>query len=197
MFFHALVAVFVIADPFGNLPIFLALTEGLDRATRRKIIIKAVFVATITLIVFGLIGEGILDLLGISISSFRIAGGILLLIIALQMLLGIPRPEVEPEEWEGIAVVPMAIPLLSGPGTITSVMIFMSAAATLVERVHVIAAILIAMLGVGAILVNADLFYEIIKKEGSVYITKIMGIILAAIGTEMIIIGIKSVFLPS
>lgn len=194
MFLQVLVAVFVIADPFGNTPIFLALTEGLDSSTRRKIISKAVFIATATLILFGMMGKALLGLLGISIASFRIAGGILLLITALQMLFGSPKAEPYLDDWEGIAVVPLAIPLLAGPGTITSVMVFMSAAMTIIDRISVLAAIVIAMLGTWAILLNADRLYVILKREGTIYLTKIMGIILSAIGTEMILHGVKGYF---
>ncbi|MHC1567986.1 MAG: MarC family protein [Candidatus Syntropharchaeia archaeon] len=193
IFIHALITVFVIADPFGNVPIFLSLTENMSSEERRRTIVKAVSSATLILILFALLGEGILEFLNISLNSFKIAGGLLLLVIAFQMLVGSPR-EVEPGEEESIAVVPMGIPLLAGPGTITSVMIFMTEAQDFLNKASVILAIILAMVGTGLIVINCDFLSKIIKKEGSRALTKIMGIILAAIGIEMMVGGLKTTF---
>lgn len=192
---YATVAFFVVTDPFGNVPLFLALTEGFTDKDRRKIITKASVIALLILLLFALAGEYILQYLMVHISSLKIAGGLLLLVIGYDMMLG--HRQYSPDELEdkkGVAITPMATPLIAGPGAMTTVMIYMTAASSTYQKLLVIAAIFIAMFLFWAITVNSDLVYRVVKRDGARAITKIMGIVLAAIAIEMVISGIKSAF---
>ena len=128
LFIRALVGVFVIVNPFGNVPIFISLTSRLTSEERRNAIIKSMIIATAILLVFALIGKVLFDLLNVTLDSLRIAGGLLMLAIAFDMLMGkSPASRIdEAEERESVAVTPMATPLLAGPGAMTTVMIYMN-----------------------------------------------------------------------
>ena len=128
LFIRALVGVFVIVNPFGNVPIFISLTSKLTSEERRNAIIKSMIIATAILLVFALIGKVLFDLLNVTLDSLRIAGGLLMLAIAFDMLMGrSPASRIdEEEERESVAVTPMATPLLAGPGAMTTVMIYMN-----------------------------------------------------------------------
>ncbi len=198
-FISVVISIFVMADPFGNIPIFLGLTGGMSGTERRYVITKASVIATIILIIFALVGKPFMDLLGISINSLRIAGGILLLLIAFDMLMGAESRSKrtdgphEEEDFDSISVTPMATPLITGPGAMTVTMVYMNDAAGL-DKMWILAAILIAMLGSWIIVVNSDLLYSLIHKDGTRVLTKVMGIVLAAIATGMMITGISGSF---
>jgi multiple antibiotic resistance protein len=203
LFIHALVGVFVIVNPFGNVPLFISLTSKLTTTERRNAIIKSVLIATAILLVFALIGKVVFDLLDVTLSSLRIAGGLLLLAIAFDMLMGrSPASRIdEGEEREAVAVTPMATPLLAGPGAMSTVMILMneasnqgSEASVNLMRLSIIAAILIAMIAAFIILINSELVYSMIRKDGSRVLTKIMGIVLATIAIEMTVNGLLIAF---
>jgi multiple antibiotic resistance protein len=193
---YATVAIIVVTDPFGNVPLFLALTDGFTEKDRKKIITKASVTALLILLLFALVGEYILQYLKVHISSLKIAGGLLLLVIAYDMMLGQSRrySPVELEDRKGVAITPMATPLIAGPGAMTTVMIYMTAATTTYQKLLIIAAIVIAMLLFWAITINSDLVYRAVKKDGARALTKIMGIVLAAIAIEMVISGVKAAF---
>ncbi|WP_174591253.1 MarC family protein [Methanocella conradii] len=198
LFISAAISIFVMADPFGNIPIFLGLTGGMSGAERRYVISKASAIATVILFVFALVGKPFMDLLSISLNSLRIAGGILLLLIAFDMLMGsetrTKRTDGSPDEdIDSIAVTPMATPLITGPGAMTVTMVYMNEAMGM-DKLLVLAAILIAMLGSWLIVVNSDLLYSVFRKDGTRVLTKIMGIVLAAIATEMMLAGISGSF---
>lgn len=198
LFISAAISIFVMADPFGNIPIFLGLTGGMSGAERRYVISKASAIATVILFVFALVGKPFMDLLSISLNSLRIAGGILLLLIAFDMLMGsetrTKMADGSPDnDIDSIAVTPMATPLITGPGAMTVTMVYMNEA-TGMDKLLVLAAILIAMLGSWLIVVNSDLLYSIFRKDGTRVLTKIMGIVLAAIATEMMLAGIGGSF---
>lgn len=197
LFVHALVGVFVIVNPFGNIPIFISLTSKLTTIERRNAIIKSVLIATAILLVFALIGQKVFELLDVTLPSLRVAGGLLLLAIAFDMLMGrSPASKIdESDEREAVAVTPMATPLLAGPGAMSTVMILMNDAATNdLQKLSIFVAILLAMAAAFVILINSELVYSVIKKDGSRVLTKIMGIILATIAIEMIINGLLKAF---
>ncbi|MCD1294561.1 antibiotic resistance protein [Methanocella sp. CWC-04] len=200
-FLSATIAIFVMADPFGNIPIFLSLTNFMSGTERRYVITKASVVAGIILIVFALIGKEFMDILAVSINSLRIAGGILLLIIAFDMLMGKETrakktdsspPEVD-EEYGSVAITPMATPLIAGPGAMTVTMVYMNEAIGF-DKIFILAAIVLAILVSWIILVNCDFLFSIFRKDGTRVLTKVMGIILAAIATEMVIGGLSGAF---
>jgi multiple antibiotic resistance protein len=198
-FISVVISIFVMADPFGNIPIFLGLTGGMSGTERRYVITKASVIGSIILFIFALVGKPFMDVLDISLNSLRIAGGILLLLIAFDMLLGSETrakktdgPH-EEEDFDSIAVTPMATPLIAGPGSMAVTMIYMNEAAGL-DKLWILAAILIAMLASWIVVVNSDLLYSFIHKDGARVLTKVMGIVLAAIATGMMISGIGGSF---
>ncbi len=196
LFIHALVGVFVIVNPFGNVPLFISLTQRFTSAERRNAIIKSVVIATAILLVFALIGKVLFDLLSVTLDALRIAGGLLLLAIAFDMLMGrSPASKIDAEEErESVAVTPMATPLLAGPGAMATVMILMNDAGTTVLKGSVMLAILIAMAAAFAILIHSERVYGIIRKDGARVLTKIMGIVLATIAVEMAMNGLLHAF---
>lgn len=196
----AIISIFVMVDPFGNIPIFLGLTSGMSGTERRYVISKASAVATVILLVFALVGKPCMDVLSISLNSLRIAGGILLLLIAFDMLMGketrakkTDGGHEDDEDYDSIAVTPMATPLITGPGAMTVTMVYMNEAAGF-DKLLILAAILAAMLGSWVIVINSDLLYAIFHKDGTRVLTKIMGIVLAAIATQMMLTGIGGSF---
>src|SRR5271157_51952 len=198
LFISAIISIFVMADPFGNIPIFLGLTGGMSGTERRYVITKASAVATIILVIFAIVGKPFMDVLSISLNSLRIAGGILLLIIALDMLMGketrTKRTDGDHEEdFDSMAVTPMATPLITGPGAMTVTMVYMNEAAGF-DKFLILGAILIAMAGSWIVVVNSDLLYSIFHKDGTRVLTKVMGIVLAAIATQMMVSGLSGSF---
>jgi multiple antibiotic resistance protein len=196
LFIHALVGVFVIVNPFGNVPLFISLTQKFTPAERKNAIVKSVVIATAILLVFALIGKFLFDLLDVTVDSLRIAGGLLLLVIAFDMLMGrSPASKIDPdEEREAVAVTPMATPLLAGPGAMTTVMILMNESGTTIAKGYVMIAILLAMAAAFIILINSDRVYNAIRKDGARVLTKIMGIVLATIAVEMVVNGLIHAF---
>jgi multiple antibiotic resistance protein len=196
LFIHALVGVFVIVNPFGNVPLFISLTQRFTTQERKTSIVKSMVIATAILLVFALIGQTLFSLLNVTLNSLRIAGGLLLLYIAFDMLMGkSPSSKIDPdEERESVAVTPMATPLLAGPGAMTTVMILMNEASGPVQQGSILIAIMIAMAAAFAILINSEWMYRVIRKDGARVLTKIMGIVLATIAVEMATSGILNAF---
>ena len=191
LFLSAVTTIFVMADPFGNIPLFLGLTGGLSGTERRYVITKASVVATVILFVFAIIGQPAMSLLGISLDALSIAGGILLLLIALDMLMS---TGLHAKRTDGVAITPMATPLIVGPGVMTATIVFMNRAGSLADQILVLAAILIAMIGSWVIVVNSDLLYSVLRRDGTRVLTKVMGILLAAIATGMVLGGLQHAF---
>jgi multiple antibiotic resistance protein len=199
LFLSAIISIFVMADPFGNIPIFLGLTSGMSGEERRYTITKASIVAAVILVVFALVGKPFMEILSISLNSLRIAGGILLMTIAFDMLMG---KETRTKSTEGdaredpssIAITPMATPLITGPGAMTVTMVYMNEAVGYGNKALIMAAIVIAMVGSWIVVVNSDLLFSIFRKDGTRVLTKIMGIVLAAIATGMMIAGLTGSF---
>lgn len=192
-------AIFAIVDPMGNIPIFYTLTERFSREERLRIAKKAVISATIALIVFGLVGNYIFMVFSITIPGFRIAGGILLFRVAFSMLYGstpgtktTDKERDESLEKEMIGVIPMGIPLLAGPGAISTVMLYNSQG-DLFNSVIVFISIFATFLLTYFLLRNVDRIFLRLGKVGSLAISRIMGLILAAIAVQFIINGIHQI----
>lgn len=192
VFVKTFVAVFVLADAVGNIPILLVLTKGMEPQQRNKVIDKGVVIAIAVLLVFAFGGQFILSYLDISMGSLRLAGGLLLLLIALQMLQGeLDTPVLDQER--DIAITPLALPLLAGPGTLTTVMLLMSSAAN--PNLSVTVGILSAMFVTWLILRFSNYIDKWIGAEGEVIITQLLGFLLAALAIEIGSTGIKELFL--
>ncbi|QSJ14069.1 MarC family protein [Nostoc sp. UHCC 0702] len=185
------IAVFVLADAVGNIPIVLILTKGMMPEERNKVIDKAIIVAIAVLLLFAFTGQIILNYLEISMASLRIAGGLLLLLISLQMLRGqLDTPIIE--EGRDVAITPLALPLLAGPGTLTTVMLLMSKSQN--PHLGVVLGIVGAMFASWLILRLANYIQNWIGAEGEVIVTQLLGFILAALAVEIGSTGIRELF---
>jgi multiple antibiotic resistance protein len=198
LFVRAFIAVFVLADALGNAPVFLILTKGMEPEERNQVITRAALVATAVLITFTFIGQPILTYLHISMASLEVAGGLLLLLIALDMLRGeLDTPIAEPNR--DIAITPLALPLLAGPGTLTTVMLLVAddSSNVYINYVSVVAGILAAMLVTWFIMRQSAYIDRWIGAEGAVIATKLLGFLLAALAVEIGIGGLKELLLTS
>jgi multiple antibiotic resistance protein len=201
LFISAFATLFVVIDPPGCAPIFAGLTAGASAAHRRAMAVRAVFVAAIILIVFGLFGRSLLGGLGISLYSFRIAGGIMLFLIALDMVFEkrterredraekIQQGELEAPD---IAVFPMAMPMIAGPGSIASVMLLMSHTDDYSESLMVFAAIGANLILTLVALLAAAPIMRIVGAKIEAVISRLLGVLLAALATQFVIDGIKA-----
>lgn len=193
IFVRTFVAVFVLADALGNAPIFLVLTKGMEPQERNRVIDRASLVATVVLIGFVFAGQPVLNYLHISIASLQVAGGLLLLLIALDMLRGdLDTPIIEPGR--DVAIAPLALPLLAGPGTLTTVMLLVADAPT--AYLSVVIGIMAAMILTWLIMRQASLIDRWIGAEGALIATKLLGFLLAALAIEIGSDGIRTLFLP-
>ncbi len=180
------ISLFVVVDPFGNIPIFIGLTEKIDGEKRKKIFNTATVTSFILLLAFALVGKEILNIFGITLESFMIAGGILLLIIAIRLLV-VGEWEEHDLSPESIGVVPIAVPLLAGPGAITTTIINLQSYGILITIFSVIFVFIIVWLTLRFI----EPIYKVLGKNGSVVIARVMALLIAAIAIQYIIKGLK------
>jgi multiple antibiotic resistance protein len=182
VFTRTFVAVFVMADALGNAPLFLVLTRRLEPRERAAVIDRAALVAVLVLLGFAFAGEAVLAYLHIRLASLKVAGGLLLLLVALDMLRGHMDAPVT-EAGRDLAITPLALPLLAGPGTLTTVMILMSESPA--ARTSVVLGILSAMIVTWIIVRQAPLVDRLIGKSGATIATKLLGFLLAALAVEI------------
>ncbi len=202
LFTSAFITLLVIIDPPGCAPIFASLTRGTDAAHRRKMAIRSSIVAWCILIFFALLGEALLAKLGISLASFRLAGGIMLFIIALEMVFEkrTERREERAKEIEGtpeaedISVFPMAIPMIAGPGSIATIMLMIGRADGPAEWGVVLAAMTAVIALTMLALLTAGPLMKLIGAKLEAMITRILGVILAALAAQFVIDGLKQSF---
>ena len=199
LFTTAFITLAEIIDPPGCAPIFASLTSGTDTAHRRAMAIRSAFVAWSILMFFALLGEPLLRTLGISLSAFRLAGGIMLFMIALDMVFErrTERREERAKEIEGtpdaedISVFPMAIPMIAGPGSIASVMLLTARADTVAEDLTVLAAMTVVILLTLVALLAAGPLMRLIGARLEAMITRILGVILAALAAQFVLDGLE------
>jgi multiple antibiotic resistance protein len=196
-----IIALIVIIDPLGAIPIFIGLTANQSDGQRKRTAYVASLAVAIILVVSCFIGEFILKLFGISIASFRVGGGILLMLMSIAMMNAkispAKRTESEEEEAHGkehIAVVPLAIPLLAGPGAISLVIIYSEKIAGVVNTGFlVLSCVIVAALMWGGLRLSTRIS-KVLGHTGINIATRIMGLILAAISIEFIASGYKVLF---
>lgn len=200
-FITVFTVIFAIVDPIGNIPIFYTLTQRFTREERIRIAKKAVIAALITLIVFGLIGQYIFTLFSITIPAFRIAGGLLLFRVAFNMLYGTTpgtksteKEKEESLEKDMLGIVPLGIPLLAGPGAISTIMLYNSNGG-LSTTLIVFLSIFLTMILTYIILRNVDRIFNRLGRVGALAISRIMGLILAAIAVQFLINGVHQIML--
>jgi multiple antibiotic resistance protein len=202
LFISAFVTLFVIIDPPGCAPIFASLTSGASKADRRAMGIRSVMIAAAILLFFAVLGEDLLDALGISLAAFRIAGGIMLFLIALEMVFEKRTQRREQRaneinatpEQEDISVFPMAIPMIAGPGSIASIMLLMARSEGLQGSLVVLGAMLAVLLLTMLALLAAGPIMRFLGNKVEAMITRILGVILAALAAQFVIDGISISF---
>ena len=190
-FVEVFVTLFVIMDPPGTIPIFLALTSGRSSRTRKRLAGQAVLVAFFVITVFALFGQTILDYLGITLSSMQVAGGLLLLLVALELLTGKGDDPVETQN-VNVALVPLGTPLLAGPGAIVATIVF-------VKRVDDVGSSVALALGIVVVHIVLWLFMRfsvvilrVIKDSGVILVTRIAGLLLSAIAVQLVADGVTA-----
>ncbi len=199
----AFVALFVVIDPIGLAPLFVALTAGMSSQKRRAIAVRACLVSIGILLVFSIFGAGILTFAGISMPAFRIAGGILLFLTALDMLFERrqKRREDQTEEEDldddDPSVFPLAIPLIAGPGSITTIILLVGQT----EGTTGYAAVMGVLLGILAMVflmfLSASAIERMLGKTGITVVTRLLGMLLAALSVQFVLDGLSSFGLGS
>lgn len=193
-----IVAVLAISNPLGALPVFLAVTERLPPAGRRRAAGRAAAAATIILTITALAGRPILSAFGISMPALQAAGGLVILLMGLEMLHGAPTRVQHDEEQQSTSdqlLVPLAMPLLAGPGAITTVLTLASRAASWRDTLFLLLAVVTVGAAIGLILASAGRLGSLIGARGQRIFLRFMGLILAAVGAEILLAGVYT-FVP-
>lgn len=189
-FLLTFIPIFVATDPIGLIPIYLSLSEGLEKKIKERIIRQSLLSATLIALAFIAVGKMIFLILGISVADFQIAGGIVLLILAVMDIvggLGFPHPSRLPT----MGIVPLAVPLITGPAVLTTIVMFADIYGPLIT----LFSFLINLLIVGLVLHLADKLIAILGEAGTRGISKIVSLLLAAFAITMIRKGIKTILL--
>ena len=182
----AVIVLFIIVDPFGDIPIFISLTDKMSDAEKRKVFNTATIVGIILLLVFAFTGQEIFAIFGISIFSFEVAGGLLLLIIAIRILISGSMHEFA-DSPESMGAVPIAMPLPVGPGAITTTIFNLQAYDVYVTTLSVF----IVMIMVWVILRYMNRIYRFLGKTGSLVIARVVSLLIAAIAVQYILVGVS------
>lgn len=200
-FVYAFTSIFIIVNPVGGLITFISLTAGLSPPEQRATAKRSVTIACILAIIFAVSGELILRLFGVTVDSLRVAGGVLLFLVAMNMLHArVSRESVTREELEDagnrddISVFPLAMPLLTGPGAITTVIVVIRTGQTLELKLIAILAILLTFALSYLIFRFADRINQVLGVTGSLVITRVMGLLLGAIAVDFIARGIWNIY---
>ena len=202
LFLSAFITLFVVLDPPGCAPIYAGLTSGASPAQKRSMAVRACVIAGAILLVFALFGEPLLAALHIELDAFRAAGGIMLFLIALDMVFEkrTQRREARAEkiretpEIEDVSVFPMAMPMLAGPGAIASIMLLAGSADGIDEALVVLAALLAVLVLTLLALLAASPLMRLVGAQVEAVITRLLGVLLAALAAQYVIDGIRGSF---
>jgi len=193
----ALSSIFFLVDPFAALPTFLAITEGADPARRRRIARKGALTALIVLGTFAFTGEAIFKLFGITLPAFELAGGIILLLIGLDMLEAKRSPTQEAvgdtvaaAQKEDAGIVPLGVPMLAGPGSITSVMVLVGQVQSHWQMVAILASIVITAAVCYFVLGHSDKVVRLLGDTGIRILVRVMGLLLVALAAQYFVNGL-------
>lgn len=189
-FAEVLVTLFVIMDPLGTVPVFLALSARRTGAQRRALAWQAVVVAGSVIAVFALFGQKILEYLGISVAAIQGSGGLLLLLVALELLIGHER---EPEEGDqvNVALVPLGTPLIAGPGAIAATIVFSRQAHGVRDAVAICAALAVVLVALYLALRFSIGVFRLLRPGGIHLLTRILAVLLSAIAVQLIAEGVR------
>ncbi|MEP5937923.1 MAG: MarC family protein [Erythrobacter sp.] len=201
LFLSAFITLFVVIDPPGCAPIYAGLTKGATQQQRTAMALRASVIASTILLFFALLGEELLDALHIHLDSFRIAGGLMLFFIAFEMVFEKRQQrreeradKVTAERVEDVSVFPMAMPMLAGPGAIAAVMLLMNEADTTSETLVVLAALGSVLLITAIALIAAGPLIKLLGDRVEAVITRLLGVLLAALAAQYVIDGLKGSF---
>lgn len=190
----SLVAVFVIVDPFAATPAFLAMTAGYQHARRRQMARRAAVTCVLILSVFATVGKYLFRLFGISLPAFKLAGGLLLLLVALDMLQArrsrtreTPEEQSDASAIEDVGIIPMGIPMLAGPGSISTVMVLVGQAPSWVDTIPVLVGIVVTSAVCYLVLASADKVEALLGEIGIRVLTRLMGLVLTAIAFQFFV----------
>ena len=185
LFGEVFVTLFVIMDPPGTIPLFLSLTSGRSSAMRKRLAAQAVLVAFVVIVVFALFGQSILNYLGITLPALQAAGGLLLLLVALELLTGQAD---EPTETANVnvALVPLGTPLLAGPGAIVATIVFVQRVDDAWEGAAVALGIVAVHIVLWLFMRFSVVIIRVIKESGVILITRIAGLLLSAIAVQLV-----------
>lgn len=199
LFLASFISFLVIVDPLGTAAVFSALSAKMSAMQRRMIAIKAVVIATVLLIFFGLAGKFLLLKMGISLDAFRIAGGLLIFVTAFRMIMGfhdsdkIDSNDSVYKDTSNIAVFPLAIPLLAGPGCMTAMILNMGNAVTFEQKSVVIFCIILVEILALLAMLGAGRLTAIMGPTGSSLLSRLMGILLAALAVQFVADGVLNI----
>ena len=199
---NAVTTLLVTIDPPGLAPIFLGLTVGMTRGQRRQVALRGCLIAFFILAVFALTGAGVLSLLGISIGAFRIAGGLLLFWIAFEMIFERRNERKEKtsevaitrDHIHNIAVFPLALPLIAGPGAISATILLSGSFPTALERGALIGVLALCVGLLFLALIVAERVDRFLGVTGRAILTRLLGVILAALAVQFVVDGVRSAF---
>lgn len=201
LYISSLITFFVVIDPPGCAPIYAGLSAGATPQHRRAMAIRAVFVASVILFVFALFGEALLHGLGIEMPAFRIAGGFMLFLIALEMVFEKRTQRREdraakiaddPHEAEDVSIFPMAMPMIAGPGSIATVMLLMSRNQGLEGSLIVLGAMATILILTLVALLAAGPLMRLLGAKIEAVITRVLGVLLAALAVQFVIDGVTA-----
>jgi len=194
LFLNVYLKMFVILTPFFVLSAFLSLTAQHDRSERKRVATKVTAAVAVLCFSLYLFGHYLFDLFGITLDAFRIGAGAILFLSAISMIQGMPA-EPRGRENDDMAVVPLAIPITVGPGTIGALMVMGAGLATVTERAVASLALLCAVLTVGLVLATASSLDRLLGHQGLVVLTKLTGLFVSAIAAQIVFTGIRNFLL--
>ena len=188
--FSAVVTLFLIMDPIGNIPLFLSILKTVPADRRRIVLVREIVFAYAVLLVFLLLGNYLLRFLGLEQETISIAGGIVLFLIALRMIFPAESTaKGEPLEGEPF-LVPLAIPLIAGPSTLAALLLLQRTAPT--QTVSLFLAVTIAWALSGVILLSSTFFYRLLRERGLIALERLMGMLLVMVAVQMLLNGLKA-----
>lgn len=204
LFVSAFVTFFVVIDPPGCAPIYASMTGSASARARRDMAVRAIIIASVILAIFAVFGNNLLNALGITLDSFRVAGGIMLFIIALEMVFEKRTQRREDraqeinddDEVEDVSVFPMAMPMIAGPGSIATIMLLFNEYSTLEEHLVIGGALVSVLLLTLLALLAAGPLLKLLGQRLETVITRLLGVLLAALAAEFVIAGLKASFAP-
>jgi multiple antibiotic resistance protein len=198
--FEEFVTIWVVVDPIGTIPVFLALTGGIEGSVRGRVAIRAILAAGGILLFFVVFGQLLIEALGISLVSFQISGGIVLFLFALTMIFGPSKPQSEMKEGvagdHDVAIFPLAVPSIAGPGAMLAVVLLTdNHRYSLSEQAQTTMVMFVVLAVTLALLLLANPIHRLIRESGASIVSRVMGMILAAVAADNILEGIELRFL--